>query len=86
MVVLVDGLNQIRDTNWAHNDPVKTLEKMAQIPPAQLLKDILTQSRVVEASMILYTAPIIEFCLEVARYCNTKKESREPSMTLMASK
>lgn len=56
IAVLVDGLAQIKDTNWAHTDPIKILKKMAKILHEQLLNDILTQSRIVEASMIPYIA------------------------------
>lgn len=30
--ILVDGLSQIRNTDWGHTDPVKNLTKMALLP------------------------------------------------------
>jgi len=71
--VLVDGLAQIRDTDWAHTDPIKSLEKMVKIPHERLFNDTLAQSRIVEASLIPFTAPFLELCLEVAKYCDIKE-------------
>ena len=71
--VIVDGLGQIRDTKWAHTNPIKSLEKMAKIPYERLLNDTLAQSIIVEAFMIPYTAPFPELCLEVAKYYNKKE-------------
>lgn len=74
IAILVDDLSQIRDIDWAHTNPIKTLEKMNRIPHEQLLNDTLTQSRVIEAYMIPYTVPFLELCLEVTKYCHMKEK------------
>lgn len=71
--VLVDGLGKIRDTDWENTDPVKSLEKMAKIPHERLFNNTLAQCRIVEASLIPFTAPFPELWLVVARYCDTKE-------------
>lgn len=72
---MVDGLSQIRDTDWGHIDPIKTLTKMASLSHQQVLNGTLIQSSIVEASMIPFTVPFPELCLEVAKYCNIEERT-----------
>ena len=55
--MLVHGLGQIGYIEWEHTDPIKSLENMTKIPNEQFLNDTLTQSKIIEASMIPYIAP-----------------------------
>lgn len=68
-----NNLANIGDTNWAHIDPMKMLDKVSRMDQEVLRHDTLFCTGLVIAVTIPFSVPFLELCLEVGRHCDTKE-------------
>lgn len=55
-----NSFSNIRDTNWSHIDPIRTLQAIGELDKIQILREVICTSRLATATLIPFVVPFPE--------------------------